>query len=85
MFVNWERKRELNENDASIWRVPMYLQDGDQAKQELQRQQLRELLAKQTKHRQQRKKIEEQERILREQGGPGGQLPLRHWPDTQPG
>ena len=56
-----------------------YLQaEGEARQQEVQRLQVRELLAKQTKQRQDRKKLEEQERLLREQG-----VPLRHWPEEQ--
>ena len=46
-------------------------------KQDMQRQQLRELLAKQTLQRQKQK--EEKERIMR-----GGE-PLRHWGQDDPG
>ena len=56
---------------------------GEQANHELQRQQLRELLAKQTKQRQNKKKqLEEQER-LRTDGGPvgnGGGAPPHGFP-----
>ena len=51
--------------------------DGDSMKQDMQRQQLRELLAKQTLQRQKQK--EEKERIMR------GDQPLRHWAQDDPG
>lgn len=56
--------------------------DGKQA--DVHRQQLRELLAKQTKERQKQKQIEEQEKVV---GGPapGVGMPLRHWgPEEMP-
>ena len=53
---------------------------GDQSKQDIQGQQLREMLAKEVKQRQNRKKME-QERMMRE----SGQMPLRHWPPDNVG
>lgn len=62
--------------------VIVQLEGGDQQKQDAQRHQLRELLAKQSKQRQKQKKQEESKRIQQEQsatsGAPGS---LRHWPE----
>ncbi|XP_064643993.1 histone-lysine N-methyltransferase 2C-like isoform X4 [Lineus longissimus] len=50
--------------------------DQEAQKQDIQRHQLRELLAKQTKERQKQK---EQDRLMQERS----QMPLRHWPSQE--
>jgi Arc/MetJ-type ribon-helix-helix transcriptional regulator len=58
---------------------------GRHQQSEVQRQQLRELLAKQTKQRQSKKKQEETRQQQHQKdpiaSGSGSQLPLRHWPE----
>jgi hypothetical protein len=57
---------------------------GRHQQSEVQRQQLRELLAKQTRKRQSQKKQEESRQQQQKDpmtSGNGSQLPLRHWPE----
>ncbi|CAH1773145.1 unnamed protein product [Owenia fusiformis] len=56
---------------------PLNINDPNLAKTDVEKQHLRELLAKQSLQRQNKKKLEEHERLLRDQPQPG--MPPRHW------